>query len=126
MATVQVFTSPVAFGRLLATMRIEWTIGDVIAKLRATKRMNQTQLAERVSVNKATIVRAEQGDTKVARETYLKIAQVLGTDLAWLEAEAIRLQTQGGTQSNSSGRTFQEWDGKTERRSGTDRRVANE
>jgi DNA-binding XRE family transcriptional regulator len=74
-------------------MYIDWHIGDVIRKLRTNARMNQTALATKVGVNKATIVRAEDGDGKVARDTYLKIARALKTDLAALEAEAVRLQS---------------------------------
>jgi len=73
-------------------MDIDWHIGDVITKLRKRARMNQTVLADKVGVNKATIVRAEDGDVKVSRETYLKIAHVLKTDMATLEGEAARLQ----------------------------------
>lgn len=72
---------------------IQWHIGDVIRRLRKRHRgMNQTKLAAKVGVNKATIVRAEQGDPKVSRETYIKIATVLGTKLAVLEMEAARLE----------------------------------
>lgn len=73
-------------------MDINWHIGDVIAKLRKRRRMNQTLMAERVGVSKATIVRAEDGDPKVSRETYINIAEVLGTKLVALEVEAARLQ----------------------------------
>lgn len=73
-------------------MEINWHIGDVIAKLRKRRRMNQTVMAERVGVSKATIVRAENGDPKVSRQTYINIAGVLGTKLAALEVEAARLQ----------------------------------
>jgi transcriptional regulator with XRE-family HTH domain len=73
-------------------MIIDWHIGDVIQKLRNQKGLNQTQLAQKVGVNKATIVRIEGGDSKVSRGTYLKIAAVLGTSLADLETEAARLQ----------------------------------
>jgi DNA-binding XRE family transcriptional regulator len=73
-------------------MDIDWHIGDVITKLRRRARMNQTVLAGKVGVNKATIVRAEDGDVKVSRETYMKIAAALKTDLATLEGEAARLQ----------------------------------
>jgi len=103
---IQAFTPNVAHARLLATMNIEWHIGDVIAKLRRAKRMNQTQLGEKVGVNKATIVRAEDGDVKVARDTYIKIARELGTELAALEVEAARLtndkETQRTTVASSS------------------------
>jgi DNA-binding XRE family transcriptional regulator len=75
-------------------MDIDWHIGDVITKLRKRARMNQTTLALKVGVNKATIVRAEDGDVKVSRETYLKIAHVLKTDIAALEREAARLQAE--------------------------------
>lgn len=54
--------------------------------------MNQTLLAKKVGVNKATIVRAEDGDPKVSRDTYLKIARVLKTTMAELETEAARLR----------------------------------
>lgn len=73
-------------------MDIDWHIGDVITKLRTRRRLNQTALAKVVGVNKATIVRAEDGDLKVSRETYLKIANALQTTLAALESEAARLQ----------------------------------
>lgn len=73
-------------------MDIDWHIGDVIAKLRNRRRMNQTAMAEKVGVSKATIVRAEDGDPKVSRETYINIARVLGTQLVALEVEAARLQ----------------------------------
>jgi DNA-binding XRE family transcriptional regulator len=74
-------------------MILDWHIGDVIAKLRkSTTRLNQTALAEKVGVNKATIVRAENGDAKVSREIYWKIALALNTNLAALEGEAARLQ----------------------------------
>lgn len=73
-------------------MDIDWHIGDVITKMRRRRRLNQTALAKVVGVNKATIVRAEDGDLKVSRETYLKIANALQTTLAALESEAARLQ----------------------------------
>jgi DNA-binding XRE family transcriptional regulator len=77
-----------------STMRLDWHIGDVIAKLRkSTTRLNQTALAKKVGVNKATIVRAENGDVKVSRDTYWKICAALNTTLADLEAEAARLAT---------------------------------
>lgn len=119
MAEAQLFTPFGAPIRLLMVMDIEWNIGDVIAKLRRGKRMNQTALAEKVGVNKATIVRAEDGDPKVSRDTYLKIASTLGTELVRLEMEASRLQGKG-TQDPPSGATFPD----TERRVTTDRRVA--
>lgn len=94
MAALQAFTSPARFATLTVVIAIDWHIGDVIVKLRKRARMNQTVLAARVGVNKATIVRAEDGDGKVSRETYLKIAYVLKTDIAALEAEAARLQAE--------------------------------
>jgi len=78
-------------------MDIDWHIGDVIAKLRKQRRMNQTVLADKVGVNKATIVRAEDGDPKVSRATYIKIAKVLGTQIAALEVEAARLGANAST-----------------------------
>jgi DNA-binding XRE family transcriptional regulator len=90
----QPFTSSVAYATLPVAVDIDWDIGDVIRKLRKRTRMNQTVLAAKVGVNKATIVRAEAGDVKVSRETYLKIAQVLKTDIAALESEARRLQVE--------------------------------
>lgn len=72
-------------------MDINWHIGDVIAKLRKGRRWNQLGLAKKVEVSKATIVRAEAGDAKVARQTYVNIARALGTNLAALEGEAARL-----------------------------------
>jgi DNA-binding XRE family transcriptional regulator len=74
-------------------MNIDWHIGDVITKLRKQRRMNQTVLAKKVGVSKATIVRAEDGDPKVSRQTYVNIARVLGTKLASLEVEAARLES---------------------------------
>jgi DNA-binding XRE family transcriptional regulator len=65
--------------------------------------MNQTKLAEKVGVNKATIVRAEQGDPKVSRDTYIKIATVLGTKLAILEMEAARLEPDPETETRHLG-----------------------
>jgi len=91
---LQLFTPSVAPATLSVLMRIEWDIGDVIRKLRKRARMNQTVLAAKVGVNKATIVRAEAGDVKVSRATYLKIAEVLKTDIAKLEVEAARLQAE--------------------------------
>lgn len=96
MTTDQLFTTKVAQSRLLAGMDIEWHIGDVIAKARKRRRLNQTDLAKRVGVNKATIVRAEDGDPKVARDTYLKIATAVGTELVALETEAARLRARDG------------------------------
>jgi DNA-binding XRE family transcriptional regulator len=93
MQAFEAFTSPVASATLSVAVDIEWNIGDVITKLRKRRRMNQTVLGEKVGVNKATIVRAEQGDPKVSRETYIKIATVLGTKLAVLEMEAARLES---------------------------------
>jgi len=93
MLALQPFTSAVASSTLL-DVDIDWHIGDVITKLRKRARMNQTTLAAKVGVNKATIVRAEDGDGKVSRATYLKIAQMLKTDLAALEHEAARLQAE--------------------------------
>lgn len=85
----------------------EWTIGDVITKLRKRRRMNQTILAEHVGVNKATIVRVEDGDPKVSRETYLKVAEVLGTTIAALEQEAARLSRRETQRADASaGPTF--------------------
>jgi DNA-binding XRE family transcriptional regulator len=84
-------------------MDIDWHIGDVIAKLRKRRRMNQTVLAGKVGVSKATIVRAEDGDPKVSRETYMNIARVLGIDLAALEVEAARLGTGTSHQPDVSG-----------------------
>lgn len=80
-------------------MDIEWHIGDVIAKLRKQRRLNQTTFAHRVGVNKATIVRAEDGDPKVSRAIYLRIATALGIDLATLEVEAARLSPSSPTAS---------------------------
>src|SRR4051812_5308864 len=84
-------------------MDIDWHIGDVITKLRKRRRMNQTVLAGKVGVSKATIVRAEDGDPKVSRETYMNIARVLGIDLATLEVEAARLSSDAIRQSDVSG-----------------------
>jgi DNA-binding XRE family transcriptional regulator len=91
------FTSPDASATLSATVDIDWHIGDVIRALRKRQRgrMSQTTLAKKVGVNKATIVRAEAGDPKVSRKTYINIAKVLGTDLAFLEVEAARLASHG-------------------------------
>ncbi len=100
-------------------MDIHWHIGDVISKLRRAKHWNQAKLAGAVGVNKATIVRAEDGDPKVARATYLRIAEKLGTTIAALEVEAAGLQearnrglgglieeTQRATHSATAGRAF--------------------
>lgn len=93
MEAIAAFTSPGAQVTLPVAVDINWHIGDVIRRLRKRHRgMNQTKLAEKVGVNKATIVRAEQGDPKVSRDTYIKIATVLGTKLAVLEMEAARLE----------------------------------
>lgn len=100
MTGCQPVTSVVVWATLLVTMDIDWHIGDVIAKLRNKRRLNQTALALKVGVNKATIVRAEDGDPKVSRSTYMKIARVLGTDIASLEVEAARLES-GGAHGNS-------------------------
>ena len=91
MLAIETFTSPDAHGTLWVSVHIDWHIGDVIVKLRKHRRMNQTALAKKVGVNKATIVRAEAGEPKVSRETYIHIARVLGTTLATLEVEAARL-----------------------------------
>jgi transcriptional regulator with XRE-family HTH domain len=93
----------VASATLLVAMDIDWHIGDVITKLRKRRRMNQTVLAERVGVSKATIVRAEDGDGKVSRATYLKIAEVLKVDMATLEGEAARLQATSPDVNRQSG-----------------------
>lgn len=86
------FTSTDGHATLSVAVDIDWHIGDVIRAIRKRRRgMSQTVLAKRVGVNKATIVRAEAGDPKVSRETYINIAKVLGTDLAFLEVEAARL-----------------------------------
>lgn len=103
MLATQAFTSPVAQATLLVAVDIDWHIGDVIAKLRKRRRMNQTVLGLRVGVNKATIVRAEAGDPKVSRDTYIKIARVLGTDLAALEVEAARLDVNETGDGNRGG-----------------------
>jgi DNA-binding XRE family transcriptional regulator len=89
----QPFASVVVGVTLSVAVDIDWHIGDVIAKLRKKHRMNQTALAAKVGVNKATIVRAEDGDPKVSRATYMNIARVLGIDLAALEVEASRLES---------------------------------
>lgn len=96
MLSSQTFTSSDAQATLSVAVDIDWHIGDVIRALRKRQRgrMSQTALAKRVGVNKATIVRAEAGDPKVSRETYMNIAKVLGTDLAFLEVEAARLAKQ--------------------------------
>jgi DNA-binding XRE family transcriptional regulator len=104
-----VFTANDACGRLQTLMNIEWHIGDVIENLRKRRRMNQEQLAKAVGVNKATIVRVEDADPKVARGTYLEVARVLGTTLASLEMEAERLastpkETSRGDESPTAGR----------------------
>lgn len=93
-------------------MHIEWHIGDVIRKLRMKRRMNQLALAKLVGVNRATIVRAEAGDPKVKRETYLKIAEMLKTTMSDLEWEAARLdystreETQRTAVANAPGSRF--------------------
>lgn len=95
MLATQAFTSSNAGGTLSTAVDLHWHIGDVITKLRKRRRgMTQTVLAKKAGVNKATIVRAEAGDAKVSRATYINIAKVLGTDLAALEVEAARLARQ--------------------------------
>ncbi len=64
-------------------MDIYWHIGDVITKLRKRRRMNQTVLAEKVGVSKATIVRAEDGDVQRHRITN---RHVLDARAAWRAA----------------------------------------
>jgi DNA-binding XRE family transcriptional regulator len=105
MLDLQPFTTPVAPATLLVAMEFKWHIGDVITKLRKRARMNQTVLGKKVGVNKATIVRAEHGDPKVSRDTYLKIATVLHTNIATLEAEAARLQAEHTDTRRQSGLT---------------------
>lgn len=88
-------------------MDIEWNIGDVVTKLRERRRLTQGALAKRASVNKATIVRAEQSDQKIARATWVKIAVALGTTIADVESETARLRnrptnvTHGDTQRHA-------------------------
>ena|SRR3990172_6012478 len=72
-------------------MEIEWHIGDVVRKLRERRHLSQSQLAKKVGVNKVTIWRVEDADSKVKRETWLKIAEALNTTMAELELEAARL-----------------------------------
>lgn len=60
------------------------TIG---ARLRRTRRaldITQVELAERIGVAHATIVRIERGQTKPSTDTLFKLADALGVDPKWI------------------------------------------
>lgn len=57
--------------------QLKWHVGDVVRKLRESKRWNQARLAEVSGVNKGTIVSVEENGN-VKRETLEKVAAGLG------------------------------------------------
>lgn len=87
---------------------LDWHLGDVVRKLREQRRWNQQRLAEAAGVNKATIVRVEEGGNS-KRETLAAVAAALGVSLG----ELFRLLPETDA--------YGPWNG-VERRSGRDRR----
>lgn len=102
-------------------MDLGWHMGDVVRKLREQRRWNQTRLATVAKVNKATVVSVEENAPGTKRETYEKLAKAFDLSLGELFS---LLPTERGAQVALPGAAFQQWDGKTERRAGADRRVA--
>lgn len=71
--------------QLLTMIVVAWHVGDVIRKLRELKQWKQEKLADAAELNKATIVRVEQGrDAKTP--TIAKIALALGAPVGDLYA----------------------------------------
>ena len=59
--------------------------------------LNQGQMAERLGVTTATVQRAESGQTKPRRTTYMAWAMATGVDLYWLETGKVPSPAGDGT-----------------------------
>lgn len=77
---------------------LNWHIGDVVRKLREERRWNQTKLAQVAKVNKATVVRIEEGGNS-KRETLEAVARALGVSLGVLYSQVPGEETQRSTAS---------------------------
>lgn len=67
-----------AFGRTFHVLKLQWTLGDVVRKLREGKGWTQTQLGEKAGLDKSAIVRLERESHKSERQTIERVARALG------------------------------------------------
>ena len=59
-------------------------IGDRIRLLREQRELTLEQVGEYVGVNKATVQRYESGEIDIKRTTAIKLAEILGTNPAYI------------------------------------------
>jgi transcriptional regulator with XRE-family HTH domain len=67
--------------------RVEFTLGDVVRKLRDRLEWSGPELAEKAGVNKETIVNLENNPLSAKQETIAKIAAALGVTEEFLRAQ---------------------------------------
>jgi transcriptional regulator with XRE-family HTH domain len=96
---------------------MEWTVGDVVRKIREHRRWSQTRLAKASNLNIGTVVAVEK-NANTKRDTLEKIARGLGLTVADLYAMVPNpRETQRADRSSSAtvGRQFP-YDGPDRRR----------
>jgi transcriptional regulator with XRE-family HTH domain len=67
--------------------RVEFTLGDVVRKLRDRLEWSGPELAEKAGVNKETIVNLENNPLSAKQETITKVAAALGVTEEFLRAQ---------------------------------------
>lgn len=63
-------------------LRLEWTLGDVVRKIRQQRGLTQEQLAKAAQVNRGTVVELEIGAVEPEIATLKRIAKALGVSMA--------------------------------------------
>lgn len=76
------------FARTFGVLRVVWTLGDVIRKLRDERGWTQSDLAERAGLDKSAIVRLEKQSDRSERNTIERAARALNVSAADLYALA--------------------------------------
>jgi transcriptional regulator with XRE-family HTH domain len=71
------------------SLQLEFTLTDRLAKARRAHGWTQQQLADRLGINRRTVVRLEDGSGKVTKAMLIAWAVVTGVPLEWLETGTI-------------------------------------
>lgn len=71
------------------SLQLEFTLTDRLAKARRAHGWTQQQLADRLGINRRTVVRLEDGSGKVTKAMLIAWSVVTGVPLEWLETGTI-------------------------------------
>jgi transcriptional regulator with XRE-family HTH domain len=71
------------------SLQLEFTLTDRLAKARRAHGWTQQQLADRLGINRRTVVRLEDGSGKVTKAMLIAWSVVTDAPLEWLETGTI-------------------------------------